>query len=270
MGRLQRVALAPREQQRLGFGLYLIPGFPDWDTSREAVKLAIASGVDFIEFPILRDYSFSPRTGQTVADALRRVGHALLHSASTAMQEWLADVPVPVGIVHVSAWPHARDWSALLPLIEHLDGLVFEFDARPFADYAAASRTWDVPLVAMVSATTPMVNQDEAAALRHGGGFVYLALGRATGQPPVIGDTVQAKVRAIRGYREDLPIYAAFGIRTSQDLAAVSAAECDGFIVGSHALHLLDQGLGVYQAWLEDIAQARQEIRCAALRPSRP
>lgn len=256
---LQQVAAVPRAENRLGFGLYLIPGFPDWDTSEAAMQLAVATGVDFIEFPILLDYAMSKRTGEVVARSLRQAGDELLDPSSAAMQQWVAEVPVPVGVVYASAWPNPHEWRTPDALTQQLAGLICEHDAEPFASYANAARKWNIPVVATVRAGVTVATKVERDVLRHGGGFIYLALGQATGQPIEINETVAQKVRMLRAYRGDLPIYAAFGIRSPDDLAALGTAGCDGFIVGSHALRLLDQDLGAYRTWLHDMADARRE-----------
>ncbi|MBB4912713.1 tryptophan synthase subunit alpha [Actinophytocola algeriensis] len=255
---LQDLASAPRLRHRLGFGLYLIPGYPTWEASVDAVRAAVTQDVDFIEFPILRDRTFSARTGGPVAAALAKAHPDLLDLASPALYEWLDEIPAPVGVVYESAWPALDDCRIPHTLADRCAGLICEHNATPFQGHARHARVWRTPLVATIRATPDTVDAHDIDVLEHGGGFIYLALSGTTGERGSIDDSVARKIRAARDYRADLPVYAAFGIRTPDDVAAVAAAGADGFIVGSHALHLLGTGgLGAYEHWLRSMTTAR-------------
>lgn len=255
---LQDLASAPPLQHRLGFGLYLIPGYPSWAASVDAVRAAVAHGVDFIEFPILRSRTFSARTGGPVADALAQAHADLLDPSSPALHRWLDEIPMPVGVVYESAWPTLADCRISNSLADRCAGLICEHDTNPFQGHAKHAQAWGTPLVATIRAAPDTVDSHELDVLEHGGGFVYLALSSATGERGSIDETVAGKIRAVRGYRADLPVYAAFGIRTPDDAAAVAAVGADGFIVGSHALRLLgSDGLDAYEHWLHSMITTR-------------
>jgi tryptophan synthase alpha subunit len=137
-------------------------------------------------------------------------------------------------------------------------GLLCEHDARPFAGYAEAARHRGPPLVPAVRATDDGLTEAGTEALRHGGGFVYLALSAETGRRGDFGDGLARTLGEVRAVRPDLPVYAAFGIRTPEDVAALAARGADGFVVGSHALSLLGTGgLGAFTGWLEEMLAAR-------------
>lgn len=242
---------------RLGFGIYLIPGFPDWDTSLAAVRAAVAAGVDFVEFPILLDAGFSASTGSVVAEALAKAGPGNLDPRSSRLREWLAEAPVRVGIVYRSAWPAAGDWRAGDEILSGCAGLLCEHDIRPFPEYAALARRRGLALVPPLRATAEHLTDEEADLLGSGDGFVYLALSAETGRAGTIDDRLGRRIDDIRRIRPDLPVYTAFGIRDGDDVAAIARQGADGFIVGSHALTVLGDGVPAFERWLLGMSRAR-------------
>lgn len=257
MTTLRQLAERPRRESRMGFGLYLVPGYPTWRDSQAAVGTAVALGVDFIEFPLLSDRRFTGRTGGAVAEALERAPAQALDPDSAPMRRWLADVPAPVGVVYESAWPAAHDCRIPAPVTRRCLGFICEHDATPFPDYADAAREWNVPVVATLQVGSGAVDDDERRVLESGGGFVYLALSSATGEHRRIDAIVAGKVRAIRAVRADLPVFLAFGLRTPDDVALAAAADADGFIVGSHALRVLaGEGVEAFERWLLSMLEA--------------
>jgi tryptophan synthase alpha subunit len=254
---LRAAAAAPIERNRLGFGLYLVPGYPTWDVSVAAVDAAVAGGIDFVEFPVITGREFSGSTGGAVADAIITAGEQL-DPRSPRLRTWLERVPASVGIVYRSAWPAPDDWRAGTDVLGACSGLLCEHDARPFAGYAETARRRGLPLVPTVRATETGLTTTDTEVLRHGDGFVYLALSAETGRRGDLGEGLDRTMRQVRAVRPDLPVYVAFGIRTPEDVAALAARGTDGFIVGSHALTLLGTaGLGAFIGWLEDMLAAR-------------
>lgn len=257
MTTLRQVAERPRQESRMGFGLYLVPGYPTWRDSEAAVGAAVAYGVDFIEFPVLSDRRFTGRTGGTVAEALESAPPEALDPDSEPMRRWLAGVPAPVGVVYESAWPAAHDCRIPAPVRRRCLGLLCEHDATPFPRYADAARGWDMPVVATLQVGSGAVDDDEREVLESGGGFVYLALSSATGQHRQIDEIVARKVGAIRAERADLPVFVAFGLRAPDDVALAAGAGADGFIVGSHALRVLAaEGVEAFERWLRSMLEA--------------
>jgi hypothetical protein len=254
---LRTAARAPARRGRLGFGLYLVPGFPSWEHSLAAVRAAVAAGVDFIEFPIIRRIELSASTGGVVAGALTAAGTDELDPDCAGLSGWLAEVPVPVGVVYRSAWPEPDDLRAPAELVRRCAGLVCEHDATPIAAFADRARRSGTALVPTVRADPKPVTSSESDTLRCGDGFVYLALSSTTGSTGSIGPTLADRIEAIRGTRPDLPVYAAFGIRNADDVAAVAQQGADGFIVGSRALDLLRTGgLDAFTGWLDHMLAA--------------
>ncbi|SFQ68145.1 tryptophan synthase subunit alpha [Amycolatopsis rubida] len=248
-----RAAAAPPD--RLGFGLYLVPGYPTWDVSLAAAEAAAARGIDFLEFPVLTEPEFSGSTGGVVAEAIALAGEHL-DPHSPRLRDWLRRVPAAVGIVYRSAWPIPGDWRAGTSVLSACSGLLCEHDAQPFAEYAETARRHGIPLVPTVRASAEGLADTEV--LHHGDGFVYCALSGETGSRGDFGDGLERTLDSVHDARPDLPAYAAFGIRTPGDVAEIAARGADGFIVGSHALALLGTaGLDGFEGWLDDMLAAR-------------
>ncbi|EME65206.1 tryptophan synthase subunit alpha [Amycolatopsis decaplanina] len=245
---------------RLGFGVYLVPGFPDWDTSLAAVRAAVAGGADFVEFPILLDTEFSASTGGVVAEALAKAGPDSLDPRSPRLRDWLAVAPVRVGVVYRSAWPSVDRWRAGDEILSGCAGLLCEHDIRPFPEYAVRARRRGLALVPALRVSAGPVTGEERDMLESGDGFVYLALSSETGRAGTVDSGLGRRIDDIRGIRPGLPVYTAFGIRNPDDVAAVARQGADGFIVGSHALTVLgDGGPPAFERWFAGMAAARSQ-----------
>jgi tryptophan synthase alpha subunit len=238
---------------RLAVGIYLVPGFPDWDTSTQALDLCLDQGVDFIEFPAMADLRWSPRTGSAVARALRE---AEPYSEARATG-WLQRAPVRVAIVYPSAWPSPAIWSAPPPLRAGVSGYLFETDPPDVAPYAAAAAPDGAVIIPAVDATAAGLSAADRYVISHGGGFVYASLGPETGSRAASAADLRRKQAEVRSFRPDLPVCAAFGISQPADVEELRATGgCSGVIIGSAALARLGEGMAAFTGWLKEIVTA--------------
>jgi tryptophan synthase alpha subunit len=253
LSRLPDIISGQARRDRLALGIYLIPGFPDWSTSMEALSLCVSLGVDFIEFSAVSDPRWSPRTGQLVARALR---DAKPYSEAEATA-WLLHAPVRVAIVYGNAWPSAAVWTAPSPLRAGVSGYLFERDPADIAPYAAAAAKDGAVIIPAVGATTAGLSDTDRFLLASGGGFVYVSLGPATGARAASLDDLARKRAEIQSVRPDLPVCAAFGISQPADVKELREGGCcDGVIIGSAALAELDKGIAAFTEWLGEIVIA--------------
>ncbi|MEU5880006.1 tryptophan synthase subunit alpha [Spirillospora sp. NPDC047279] len=237
----------------LAVGIYLVPGFPDWSTSMEALDLCLGQGVDFIEFPAMAEPQWSPRTGPTLVRALRA---AEPYSEAKAT-EWLLRAPVRVAVAYGSAWPSPAAWMAPLPLRTGVSAYLFESDPPDLAPYALAAAEDGAVIIPAVDATAAGLSEADRRVLALGGGFVYASLGPETGKRAASPADLQRKRAEIRSVRPDLPVCAAFGINRGEDVEELRASgACEGVIIGSAALARLDEGMGAFTGWLKDIVTA--------------
>ncbi|WP_257450278.1 tryptophan synthase subunit alpha [Archangium lipolyticum] len=240
---------------RLALGIYLIPGFPTWEASREAVELAEAMGVDFIEFPILGAGQWSARTGDTIAKVLAR-NHGRLIRLDDPMRRWLEPISVGVGVVYDGAWPEPMRWSADAHFLERASALLLEPDVGELHERAEQAIAWGKPLITTVDGRQPECSPTERRMLTIAQGFVYMSLGARTGERSSSTEMMRTKVSAIRAMGCTLPVCAAFGISNAGDVAEIRAAMCDGVIIGSAAIRTLERGGRAFERWLGTIIDA--------------
>jgi tryptophan synthase alpha chain len=252
--------LNQRLRQRLSsiravVGIYLVPGFPDWATSVQALAASLDAGVDFVEFPIICEKDWSPRTGGVIARALEHAIDCSRLASRAAV--WLGAVPRGVGIVYRSAWPEPDRWAAPEELLALASALLLEPDVESWDAYAAYAREWGLPLVPAVDGRDGRLSADERSRLRAGDVFAYLSLGGQTGSRDDRLDEAREKTALIREIRPDIPICAAFGIATPDDVREVlETVVCDGVVIGTAALEALEAGMPAYRSWLRSVIRA--------------
>lgn len=251
--RLSDIIGGQSERGRLAVGIYLVPGFPTWSASMEALGLCVNHGVDFIEFPAITKPQWSRRTGPVLAQALR---DAQPYSEAEATA-WLLRAPVRVAVVYGSAWPSPAAWSAPSSLRAGVCGYLFETDPPDIAPYAMAAAEEGAVVIPAVDATIVGLSDADRCLLSRGGGFVYASLGPRTGSRAASPADLQRKRAELRAVRPDLPVCAAFGINQPADVEELrGGGACDGVIIGSAALAKLGEGMAAFAGWLKEIAAA--------------
>jgi hypothetical protein len=241
------------EANRLALGMYLIPGFPNWEDSRLASEYAAAAGVDFIEFPVVGTGGFTARTGSTIA----RILDAGAGVADDNLLAWLAPVRTGVGVIYEGAWPEAQNWNAHEALLHHSQAFLMEADVPDIEEWAGASqRNWGKPIVTTVDACREMLSPLEQRRISRSSAFIYMSLGSKTGERRCDTSMMRRKLLQIRALGCRTPVCAAFGISTPEDIWAVREAGCDGVIIGSAALEALEHGAKSFARWLEEIVSA--------------
>jgi tryptophan synthase alpha subunit len=250
LSRLSDIIRGNAARGELAIGIYLVPGFPDWDTSMEALSLCVSHGVDFIEFPAISAAQWSPRTGPVIARALRDA-EPYAEAKATA---WLLRAPVRVAIVYGSAWPAPAVWSAPPPCHAGVSGYLFESDPSDIVPYALAAAEDGAVIIPAVDATKAGLSDDDRRIISCGGGFVYASLGPKTGSRTASIADLQRKRSAIQSVRPDLPVCAAFGISQPAEVEELRGCEgCDGVIIGSAALARLGEGVAAFGTWLKEL-----------------
>lgn len=251
--RLSDIIRGNAVQGQLAVGIYLVPGFPDWNTSTAALEECLGYGVDFIEFPAISAARWSPRTGSVIARALRDA-EPYTESGATA---WLLRAPVRVAVVYESAWPAPADWAAPPPLRAGVCGYLFESDPPDIEPYAKAAADEGAVIIPAVDATKAGLSDADRRLISCGGGFVYASLGPNTGLRTASLTDLQRKRSAIQAFAPGLPVCAAFGLSQPADVAELRVGQCcDGVIIGSAALARLGQGIAAFRAWLKEIVRA--------------
>jgi tryptophan synthase alpha subunit len=251
--RLSDVIDGQSRRGQLAVGIYLVPGFPSWSASLEALALCLSHGVDFVEFPVITDPRWSDRTGPGVARALR----AAEPYAEAKATEWLLRAPVRVAVVYAGAWPSPASWAAPPALQAGVSGYLFETDPLDIAPYAMAAAEEGAAVIPAVLTTTEGISAVDRDALARGGGFVYASLGLRTGERSASVADLRRKRDEVRTVRPDLPVCAAFGISQPADVEELrDSGACDGVIIGSAALARLGEGTAAFAGWVKEIMAA--------------
>lgn len=250
--RLSDVIAGNTRRGELAVGIYLVPGFPSWSASLDALRLCVRYGVDFIEFPAIADPRWSPRTGRVIAGALRDAEPG----TEAQRHEWLLHAPVRVAIVYGSAWPSPSTWAAPPALRAGVSGYLFESDPPDVTDYARAAAEDGAVVIPAVDATAGPSEVDRHV-LATGGGFVYASLGPNTGTRAASRADLRRKRAEVRAVRPDLPVCAAFGISEAADVEELrGSGGCDGVIIGTAAVARLAEGTSTFDGWLKGIMAA--------------
>ncbi|MFN8225810.1 MAG: tryptophan synthase subunit alpha [Mycobacterium sp.] len=251
---------ACREENRAALIGYLPTGYPDVDTSIDAMVALVRSGCDIIEVGIA--YSDPGMDGPTIAratetalsrgvrvrDALRAVeaitaagGHAVV------MTYWN-----PVLRYGVDAF--ARDLAGAGGL-----GLITPDLIPDEADtWLAASDHHQLDRVFLVApSSTPERLAMTVAASR---GFVYAASTMGvTGARAAVSNAAPELVARVRAI-SDIPVGVGLGVR-SREQAAEIGSYADGVIVGSALVSALDGGVDAVSALTAELAQGvRQRV----------
>lgn len=266
--RLDERLAGTRASNRLALGLFLVPGYPDWPTSRAARDMAQDAGVDFIEYPVCGAGAPSERTGTAVAEALGHLG-ADAYETSARYIEWINGLQAGVAVVYEAAWPTPKRWTVDVGALAPARALLLEWTPGDLAARADAARTMAKPLIPALSAADEIQDTftERLALLRPP--FVYVSLGEKTGHRTASFSDLAGTVARLRAAGCASALFAAFGLGNPQDISSVARAGADGAIVGSHALAVLAEGLDPFRKWLRELcAAARQPEPGFPLTPS--
>jgi tryptophan synthase alpha chain len=219
---------------------YLMGGFPDLETSRDAGQSAAAAGADLIELGV----PFS----DPLADG------PVIHAAAT---EALAAGATPAGVLRVCEALAGRLPVVLMVYANVVLAAGVEAFVRRAGDAGAAGLIVpDLPndeagalrgacdaeglaLVPLVAPTTRPERMGEIAAGARG--FVYaVSLTGTTGERGALPPDLPATVERVRGATE-LPVAVGFGISTAAQARRVSEL-ADGVIVGSRVVRAAREG----------------------------
>ncbi|MDX1872792.1 tryptophan synthase subunit alpha [Mycolicibacterium sp. 120266] len=239
---------------------YLPTGYPDVDTSIEAMVALVESGCDIVEVGVA--YSDPGMDGPTIAratevalaggvrvrDALRAVeaisnagGRAVVMTYWNPVMRWGVDA-------------FARDLAAAGGA-----GLITP-DLIPdeAGDWLAASEQHDLDRIFLVApSSTP---ERLAATVQASRGFVYAASTMGvTGARDAVSNAAPELVQRIREV-SDIPVGVGLGVR-SREQAAEIGAYADGVIVGSALVSALDAGVPALRALTAELSEGvRQGI----------
>jgi tryptophan synthase alpha chain len=219
---------------------YLMGGYPDLDSSREAGFAAADAGADLLELGV----PFS----DPLADG------PVIHAAAT---EALAAGATPEGVLEVCSALSERLPVVLMVyanVVLHAGGEDFAGRAAqagaaglivpdlPHDEAAALRDACDAAGIALVPLVAPTTTPERVAAIgTDARGFVYtVSLTGTTGERSELAQGVEETVARVRSATE-VPVAVGFGISTPDQARAV-ARIADGVVVGSRLVRAVGEG----------------------------
>ncbi len=233
MSRLAEVLAACRAENRSALIGYLPVGYPDVESSIEAMKAMVAGGADVIEVGV--PYSDPGMDGPVIQAAVEPAVRAGVG---------MADVLAAVAAVHqagavavvMSYWNPIEKYGVsrfAADLAEAGGAGAITPDLIPdeAAEWLKASDKHDLDRVFLVAPSSTDARLVSTAAASRG--FVYAASTMGvTGVRSAVGDTATRLVSRVRSLAPEMAVCVGLGV-SNGDQAAEVAAFADGVIVGS-------------------------------------
>lgn len=242
--RLQKLFDNLQQSERGGLGIFVTAGDPDRQTSLAILKGLPAAGADMIELGM--PFSDPMADGPSIqAASLRALNNgASLASTLEILAAFRADDQVtPVVLMGYYNPIHSYGVDAFLSaaIDAGADGLII-VDLPPEEDNELCIPALDrgLPFVRLATPTTN--DQRLPAVLKNTSGFVYyVSITGITGTAAVPRDLAAAAVKRLKKHT-DLPVAVGFGIKTAEDVAAITSV-ADAAIVGSAVVEQIRDSL---------------------------
>jgi tryptophan synthase alpha chain len=242
--RLQKLFDNLQQSERGGLGIFVTAGDPDRQTSLAILKGLPAAGADMIELGM--PFSDPMADGPSIQAASLRALNSGASLASTLeiLTAFRADdqvTPVVLMGYYNPIYSYGVDAFLSAAIDAGADGLII-VDLPPEEDNELCIPALDrgLPFVRLATPTTN--DQRLPAVLKNTSGFVYyVSITGITGTAAVPRDLAAAAVKRLKKHT-DLPVAVGFGIKTAEDVAAITSV-ADAAIVGSAVVEQIRDSL---------------------------
>jgi tryptophan synthase alpha chain len=242
--RLQKLFDNLQQSERGGLGIFVTAGDPDRQTSLAILKGLPAAGADMIELGM--PFSDPMADGPSIqAASLRALNNgASLASTLEILTAFRAEdqvTPVVLMGYYNPIYSYGVDAFLSAAIDAGADGLII-VDLPPEEDNELCIPALDrgLPFVRLATPTTN--DQRLPAVLKNTSGFVYyVSITGITGTAAVPRDLAAAAVKRLKKHT-DLPVAVGFGIKTAEDVAAITSV-ADAAIVGSAVVEQIRDSL---------------------------
>lgn len=232
--RLEKLFQGLTDADRGGLGIFVTAGDPDPQTSLEILKGLPAAGADMIELGM--PFSDPMADGPSIQAASLRAlnsGATLASTLETLKTFRAEDQTTPVVLMGYYNPIYRFGVEAFLSaaIDAGADGLIV-VDLPPEEDRELCIPALDrgLPFIRLATPTTN--DQRLPTVLQNTSGFVYyVSITGITGTATVPRDLAAAAVKRLKSHT-DLPVAVGFGIKTAEDVAAITSV-ADAAIVGS-------------------------------------
>jgi len=233
MNRIEKAFAQAREEKRAAFVGYLCAGDPDFESSIEACRAVIESGVDILELGV--PFSDPLADGLTNQLAAQRA----LESGSTSERvldlvraiRAFSEVPIVFFTYYNLVFAQGSEAYAQSAKAAGVDGiLTLDLPPEEAGEHFEACAKHDVKTVFIVAPTTPD-SRLEIICKATTGFVYYVSREGVTGEQASMSESIQANVAQIKQHT-DLPVVVGFGISNADHVRTVTQA-ADGVVVGS-------------------------------------
>ncbi|WP_269524765.1 tryptophan synthase subunit alpha [Coraliomargarita parva] len=242
--RIAQAFARAKAENRAAFVAYLCAGDPDFETSLEACRSLIESGVDVLELGV--PFSDPLADGLTNQLAAQRA----LESGMTSERvlelvraiRRFSEVPIVFYTYYNLVFAQGSDLYAEKAKAAGVDGLLtLDLPPEEAAEHLAACEKHGLATVFIVAPTTPDERLDIICGATSG--FVYyVSREGVTGEQASMSADIAGRVEAIKQHT-DRPVVVGFGISNAQHVSTVAQA-ADGVVVGSAIVNCIAGNLG--------------------------
>ncbi len=239
--RIEKAFKSAKEEKRAAFVAYLCAGDPNFETSVEACRALIDSGIDILELGVpfsdpladgLTNQLAAQRalesgmTGERVLELVRRV-------------RAFSEVPIVFYTYYNLVFAKGSEAYAEAAKAAGVDALLtLDLPPEESGAHLSACETHGLQTVYIVAPTTPD-NRLESICSVSNGFIYYVSREGVTGEQASLSEGINARVEAIKQHTE-LPVVVGFGISNSDHVRTVARA-ADGVVVGSAIVNCIAQ-----------------------------
>ena len=253
MNRIERAFAEAREQNRAAFVGYLCAGDPNFESSIEACRAVIESGVDILELGV--PFSDPLADGLTNQLAAQRALESGMTSERVlelvrAVREF-SDVPIVFYTYYNLVFAQGSEQYAERAKAAGVDGiLTLDLPPEEAGDHLEACAKHGIKTICIVAPTTPDSRLDIICKATTG--FVYyVSREGVTGEQASMSEGIRDRVEMIKQHT-DLPVVVGFGISNSGHVSTVAQA-ADGVVVGSAIVRCIAENAGDTEAISESL-----------------
>ena len=253
MNRIEKAFAQAREENRAAFVGYLCAGDPDFESSVEACRAVIESGVDILELGV--PFSDPLADGLTNQLAAQRAlesgmtGNRVLDLVR-AVREF-SEVPLVFYTYYNLVFAQGSEAYAERAKAAGVDGiLTLDLPPEEADEHLEACAKHDIKTVFIVAPTTPD-SRLEIICKATTGFVYYVSREGVTGEQASMSDSIQANVAQIKQHT-DLPVVVGFGISNADHVHTVAQA-ADGVVVGSAIVNCVAANPGDRQAIVDSL-----------------
>lgn len=253
MNRIEKAFAQAREENRAAFVGYLCAGDPDFESSIEACRAVIESGVDILELGVpfsdpLADGLTNQLAAQRALESGSDSGRVL--DLVRAVREF-SEVPIVFYTYFNLVFAQGSELYAERAKAAGVDGiLTLDLPPEEADEHLEACARHDLKTVFIVAPTTPD-SRLEIICKATTGFVYYVSREGVTGEQASMSESIQANVAQIKQHT-DLPVVVGFGISNADHVHTVAQA-ADGVVVGSAIVNCVAENPGDRQAIVDSL-----------------